>query len=73
MPGDDGAVQQEASGFSVKETIFRPTVSNSNDDKCEVNVNFNKNHLLEEFRSLQWRVNNLSIQERKTLVIAKIE
>ena len=64
MPGDDGAVQQEASGFSVKETIFRPTVSNSNDDKCEVNVNFNKNHLLHDVLSLEHRVNNLSIKKR---------
>ena len=38
----------------------------SDDDKCEMNVNFNKNHLLHEIRSLQYRVNNLSIQKRKT-------
>ena len=65
MPGDDGAVQQEARGFSVKETIVRQTFSISDNEKCERNVNLKKNHLLHEVRSLQYRVNNLSIQKRK--------
>ena len=46
--------------------IVGQTVSNSDDDKCEVKVNFNKNHLLHEVCSLQCRVNNLSIYKRKT-------
>ena len=33
MPGDDGAVQQEVRGFSVKETVIGGTVSSSNDDR----------------------------------------
>ena len=65
MPGDDGAVQQEARGFLVKEMIVGQAVSNNNDDKCEENINFNKIHLLHEVRSLQCRVNNLSIKKRK--------
>ena len=66
MPGDDGAVQQEFRGFSVKETIIRQTVSSSNNDKCEVDVNFNQNNLLHDVSSLQQRMNHLSVKKWKT-------
>ena len=46
MPGNDGAVQQETREFSGKETIVGQTISLSNDDNCEMNVNINKNHLI---------------------------
>ena len=46
MPKDDGTVQQETREFSVKETNVGQTVSPSNNDSCEMNVNINKNHLL---------------------------
>ena len=65
MLEDDHAVQQEASGFSVKETIDRQTVSHSNNDICEMNVNINKNHLLHQVWLLQCRVNNLNLKKRK--------
>ena len=68
MPGDDGAVQQEARGFSVKETIAGRTVSNSKDDKCKVNVYFSKNHLLHKICSLQCRVKNLSIKKKEDII-----
>ena len=61
MPGDDGTVQQEARGFSVKETIVGRIVSPSIDDNCEIYLNMNKNHLLH-----QCKVNNLNIKKRKT-------
>ena len=56
MPGDDGAVQQEARGFSVEEMIVEQTLSSCDDDKCEINLNFHKNCLLHEVPSLQYRV-----------------
>ena len=62
MPGDDGAVQQEARGFSVEETIVGQTISICDNNKCVIKINFNKNLLLHEVRSLQY----LSIQKRKT-------
>ena len=57
-------MQQEVRGFSVKKMIIERSVSSSNNDKCEVNVNFNKNHLLHDVLSLEHRVNNLSIKKR---------
>ena len=65
MPGDDSAVQQEVRGFSVKETVIRQTVSSSNADRCEKNINLNTNHLY-DVDSLHQRVNNLSVKKRKT-------
>ena len=44
MPG----VQQEARGFSVEEMIQRQIISISEDDKCEIKVDFNQKHLLHE-------------------------
>ena len=41
-------------------------VSKSDSDKCKINVKLNKNHLLQNVRSLQLRVNNLNIQRKKT-------
>ena len=57
-------MQQEVRGFSVKKMIIERSVSSSNNHKCEVNVNFNKNHLLHDVLSLEHRVNNLSIKKR---------
>ena len=46
--------------------VIRRTVSSSNDDKCERNDKVNKNHLLPNVCYLQHRVNNLSMEKRKT-------
>ena len=44
---------------------YRRTVSSSEDDKCEIKADLNKNHLLHNVHSLQHRVNNLSIKKIK--------
>ena len=62
-PGYDGAVQQEVRGFSIKETVIRRTVSNSNNDKCDTKDKVKNNPLLHNFRYLQHRVNNLKIKK----------
>ena len=43
--------------------VIGRAVSSSIDDKCEINVNFNKNHQLDDVCSLQHRVNNLSVKK----------
>ena len=65
VPGHDGTVQEEVRGFSVKERITGVIISQSDNDKCEINVKLNKNHLLNNFCSIQLRVNNLNIQRKK--------
>ena len=63
MPGDYGTVQQEARGFSVKETIVGRTVSLSKDDNCEMNIKIIC--YLKSAYYMQCRVNNLNIKKRK--------
>ena len=41
-------------------------VSKSDSDKCKINVELNKNHMLQNVLSLQLRVNNLNIPRKKT-------
>ena len=60
-------MQQQAGESSVKETITGQIVSISNFDKCKVNNKVNKNCLLQNVLSLQLRVNNLNVAEKKTL------
>ena len=57
-------MQQQAGAFSVEEMITGRIISNSNSDKCKVNVQVNKNH--HKVCSLQLRVNNLNIARMKT-------
>ena len=53
-------------GIFSKETVIGRTSSNSNDDKCEIQVNLNKNQLLHDVFSLQHRVHTLSVRQMKT-------
>ena len=65
-------MQQQASEFSVEETITGRIVSNGNSDTCKVNVKVNKKHLLQNVSSLQLRVNNLNIA-RKNILYARFK
>ena len=60
-------MQQQAGEFSVKETITGQINSNCNNNECQVN----KNHLLQNVLSLQLKVNNLNVDQKKFKVKQK--
>ena len=55
------------------QTITRRIISKSDNDKCEINVKSNKNHLLHNVGSLQLRVNDLNIKTKKIFVRFKVK
>ena len=60
-------MQQQVRGFSVKEMITGQIVSKCNSNECKVNNNVNKNNLLQNVLSLQIRVNQLNVDQKKAL------
>ena len=48
-----------------KETVIGQTIFRSDNDKCEINANLKKYHLLHNVCHLQHRVSNLSMEKRK--------
>ena len=60
-------MQQQVGGFSVKEMITGLIVCKCNSNECKVNGQVNKNNLLQNVLSLQIRVNQLNIDQKKAL------
>ena len=65
VAGYAGEVQQQVRGFSVKEMITGRIVSKCNSNECKVNNNVNKNNLFKNVLSLQLRVNQFNVDQKK--------
>ena len=64
VAGYAGKVQQQAGGFSVKKIITGRIISKGNSNECRINNN-NKNNLLQNVLSLQIRVKQLNLDQKK--------